>query len=679
VIIVDTLNIFSCSLFFLRYRKDKKVLYIFKAKGRGVDFLIRMMRRRNWEFTEIDYELGSGPGGSDFIRLQKKYQEVAQKEIRPEIRKKIDKCLLFSDREKEIIASYLGSSIEAVLYHGLEILHSVESVKKCFGMPTVLLQSTPLKSVLRKEYAKREISVRFYKAYSSFRFRERKEYYEKRQIFSLKYNKSFVSKLARFLSVIVRDLILCVCLLFRSPPLSRFFHLPPRSKNSGHFDICAIVPAYERNLWFHDLNWRVDSMAKTWRVLGLIYGITDERFSLYRGLADQWIDFRGFLFEKGAFPIYDWMLPGLFSVSIWNLWRIFRNLFVLGFSWHLAIHLSELLWEESKLETLFRNFQIKLLWTNIEGIDRQATAAAIAIHRVGGVSLGSTWSVYAYPDMTGQRNTNDIFFAWGKRHVTIFQGANAACQNFIMSGYLGDFYLPGFQKEAQKLRGKWLNEFGPKFVICYYDNIFLRNIYVTRSSVLNFFNHLLPWLKKRPEILFVFKSKKRDAFENYPVEIKEILMEMEKKKQLVYSSELADLAPGLASDVIIGLYTATLPSLLASYGKEVILFDNHRLYKEWPVFGLKNVTFVEKAAEVPYVLEGVLEKQRTAQKNIAPCPSELDPFCDGKATARINDYFSDLLTGLKMGNGSDAAISVANERYRAKWGSDKVLLNKSRV
>lgn len=664
MIVADTLNIFSGLLLLTRYKKDKKVFYVFKAKGRGIDFLIQWMKRRNWKFTEIDYELGSTLEGSDFIELQKAYHELAEKETRPEICKKIDKCSLFSKREKEIIRSYLNSLIETSLYQGLEILQSVVAIKKRFGMPSrVLLQSTPLKSVLRKEYVKKGMVVSFYKTYFFPSFCERKEYYDMMQILSLRYHKFFISKLTRILFVVIEDFLLCVFrFLFRRNLLL---------ERDGTFDICAIVPSYERRPWFHDLNWRVDSKAKTWRVLGLIYSIPDEHFSIYRDFADRWIDFRRFRLEKGASTIYDWIFPRVFFISIWNFWRILRNIFILGFSWHLVIYLSELFWEESKLEALFRKFQIRLLWTNIEWIHPQSTAAAIAIHRLGGVSLGSTWSVYAYPAMTGQRNTNDIFFAWGKRHVTLFRKAGAVCQNFVLNGYLGDFYLSDFQKEAQKLRRQWQDEFGPKFVICYYDNIFLKNIYVTYSSVLNFFDHFLLWLKEHPEILFVFKSKKGDGFEHYPIKIKEAFMEMERKKQLIYCSQPADLGPGLASDLVVGLYIATLPSLLAAYGKKAILFDNHRLYKEWPVYDLKNVTFIEKAEQLKEVLNNELEKRRIDPR-FRVSPSELDPFCDGGATARINNYFSDLLASLKSGDGSYAAILAANERYRAKWGVDKV-------
>lgn len=673
MIVVDTLNIFSGLLLLTRYKKDKKVFYVFKAKGRGVDFLIRWMKRRNWEFTEIDCELGPTSAGSDFIELQKEYWRLAEKKTRPEVCKKIDKCSLFSKREKEIIRSYLNALIETPLYQGLEILYFVVSIKNRFGMPSrVLLQSTPLKSVLGKEYIKRGIAVRFYKTYFSPRFCERKKYHDMKQIYSLRYNKFFVGKLIRLFFIIVIDLMLCVFNSFRRRFLFRRNSL---SKSDDTFDICAIVPSRKRRSWFHDLNWRVDSKAKTWRVLGLIYdGVPDERLSIYRGFVDQWIDPRRFLSEKGAPSIYDWIFPRLFFISIRNLWRILRNIFALGFSWHLVIYLSDLLWEESKIEALFRHFQIKLLWTNIEGIYSQSTAAAIAIHRLGGVSLGSTWSVYAYPAMSGQRNTNDVFFAWGKRHVTLFQEASAVCQNFVISGYLGDFYLTDFQKKARQLRSQWQDAFGPRFVICYYDNIFLKNIYVTYSGVLSFFDHLLLWLKDHPEILFVFKSKKGDIFEPYPIKTKEILMEMEKKKQLIYCSEPADLGPGLASDLVIGLYLATLPTLLASYGKEVILFDDHRLYKEWPISDLKNVTFIEEAENIKETLNHVIPKAGATHgvglRNLSP--SELDPFCDGRATSRINDYFSDLLTNLKSGDKSDAAILAANERYRAKWGVDKV-------
>ena len=72
----------------------------------------------------------------------------------------------------------------------------------------------------------------------------------------------------------------------------------------------------------------------------------------------------------------------------------------------------------SFFEALFFVNGSKILWVMNEN-DSETQFAAMAIHRQGGISLGTSWSQVPLPEWNIQKNSNDVFFAWGKRMVHI--------------------------------------------------------------------------------------------------------------------------------------------------------------------------------------------------------------------------------------------------------------------
>jgi len=52
---------------------------------------------------------------------------------------------------------------------------------------------------------------------------------------------------------------------------------------------------------------------------------------------------------------------------------------------------------------------------------------------------------------------------------------------------------------------------------------------------------------------------------------------------------------------------------------------------------------------------------------------ELDPFRDGKAAYRIGDYLHWLIQGFDQGLDRGVIMKNAAEKYRKRWGDDKVI------
>ena len=55
--------------------------------------------------------------------------------------------------------------------------------------------------------------------------------------------------------------------------------------------------------------------------------------------------------------------------------------------------------------------------------------------------------------------------------------------------------------------------------------------------------------------------------------------------------------------------------------------------------------------------------------------NEFDSFRDGKASERIGEYISWYLEGLDKNLEKDIALQDATQKYAAKWGKEKVIIN----
>ena len=54
---------------------------------------------------------------------------------------------------------------------------------------------------------------------------------------------------------------------------------------------------------------------------------------------------------------------------------------------------------------------------------------------------------------------------------------------------------------------------------------------------------------------------------------------------------------------------------------------------------------------------------------------DLDPFRDGKAAYRIGTYLHWLIQGYNQGLDKETTMFQAAEKYKKKWGEDKVITN----
>ena len=226
------------------------------------------------------------------------------------------------------------------------------------------------------------------------------------------------------------------------------------------------------------------------------------------------------------------------------------------------------------------------------------------------------------------------------------------------------------------LRDKWKRAHGNKSIMCFYNNISVKDDVNIFSDMATYMDRLTAWTMENKNVLLVIKLKREKKHSTYALLDAELFKKLESQGRLIYEFEKADLSPGLASDIVLGTGFATLPCLLGTYGKRVILFDPNKLGDKWAM-GVGNVQFIQRPEDITGMLDSwIKEVHEDSEKKwkikILPAPNKLDSFTDGRSVERITAYTLNLVKDLKQGLNSDEAIRRANISYQEQWGPDKI-------
>lgn len=670
MIVVDILCIYSCIDMILSYRAHKKVYFILKGEGLLDKLAIYALSRFGWEFIQLSYNLGSVNSRSSYVDTQTDLFVLMEQDVAPAIEKAIRKWKCFSEYEKRHLSSYMAFLERHNLHQKIEILHVIELLKDRIGKPdVVLLYSSRWKDFVSIRYADKGYRASFYKIYFLLKLQYRKDYYHANLVEGIVNRRGFCS-----LMLVFSKIMLDVFNSAYSGILKYFRSEAP--KKIEKFDICAIIPGYDRTEWFNDLFWKRGLKGKNYRTLAILYGsFDDSAYDTYGYLAERWVSLNKTKPSPYLYSAFYWLWPVFPYILIRNIFRFLYDALVNNIPLDYTARILSFLLEESKLEALFKITGARLCWSSIGFSHLQSLAGIIAINRLKGVSLGTIWSSYMMSMTALPLHNNDVFFIWGIRHAHIFN--KAISKSKIISGYPGDNGLDHYLSKAKVLREKWEKQFGDKIILCFYDDYFARDDGYSFTETVDYVNNLLLWVIKRSETMLVIKSKRQGIFDAYPSSTTILLKTLESKQRLICEFEVSDLAPGFAADIVLGVGLTTLPCLMGTYGKKVISLDCNRYNKRWPV-GAANIIFLEQSEDIVKNLDDWIGEVgvQNVNKNkieIRPTPNELDSFVDGKSAERISAYISDLIENLNGGRDPDEAISNANRIFSGHWGSDKVI------
>lgn len=666
MIIVDILCFYSCVRILFLGGSYRKIRYILNGDGwldRVMSTILRLLGR---ELEQLEYEIGSND--NTYIDMHRDGIDTSRKHMRPVIEAYLRYLSAFSDYEKGRLAGYLELLEKRGIFQSIELLHLLTSKTLRIDRPDlVLLRSSRWNGLMSEKYCAKGYRVEFYKILFPFKLSARKGYSTDKFV-----KKAVASGVLTSILFIARNLMSGILLSAYFGVLKRF--RAGVLSEIGKFEVVAVVPSLNRREWFSDLFWNKDLKFQT---LAMLYGRFDPIAHSAHGIyAKRWICGKGVSYPPSIYSVYYWLWPEFPKILARNISKIIRDVAFSAVPLNQRLIILNLYISVSKFETLFTLSGARVLWSSIEDNDMDSVGAMIAMHRMKGVSVGSTWSAHSFTHIDSQRETNDICFLWGKRHAEIFIQAGTHFKSAVLVGYPGDDHLNHFVARAGALRREWKHRFGCEKIICFYNNVFSRDGLNSNSDMMGYLHSLFHWVKKTPKTLLVVKTKTREMFDQYPMSIAEILKYLEVQGKLAYGFEKADLAPGLASDVVLGFGgAATLPSLLGTYGKNVIVFDSRRFTESWPINGGDNLKFVANIDDFISNLERTIS--RTSREDeivrLKPTPNQLDAFADGRAAERVASYLSDIISELKRGASSGDAINCADTRYMSRWGEDKVV------
>ena len=670
MIVVDILCASSC-LQLLRYGRGNKIYYIMRAKGLFDRLMAQMLKYIGNEFIKFEYELAPIDKDSPFFGVRAELDLFFDKYIIDRIRQELSGHPHFSHYEKRRIEKFLELNDKKYMYRSIEILYLLKLREKELGRPkVVLLVSLNWQDELKLFYKESGYRLDFYKAHFLLALKERDKYtmdfFVKR---SIRRNSSMLFVGIYILSTIAVE-VFNVLLLGLMKHMGRGIPV-----DIGKYDIAAIVPGYERTKRFNDLCWMSEFSADGPKTLAILHGpFVESTERNYDSHARRWVSLNRLTKPPLIFSVYHWLWPHYPGLLIRNMYRLINGFRRTGVHPSHLLEISALWIQMSKAEELLRLTGAKVLWTNIDGQDVPSLAACIAINRLNGVSVGATWSMFGIQDFRGYRNTLDVWFVWGDTHIDLFR--KEALKAMVVSGYFGDFCLADHIDKAVSLRSAWLSRAGIGKVVCFYDNAMGHDIQHFSNPAAEYFEKLLSWVIKQPQCLLVIKAKKKDIASRYPDALNGLLRLLEGQRRVVYEFEKADLAPGFAADLVVGFGMTTLPSLLGTYGKKIVLLDMNGLSLSSPI-GADSITYFSDPSDI----SDLLDRKLRAGVSDAACseitinakPNRLDAFVDGRASQRISEYIFHLITALHDRADADTAIAKANEAYASRWGTDKVV------
>lgn len=674
MVIVDILCIYSCLKILLCYRNDKEVYFILKSKGQFDQIGVKLLGWLNWKFIPLEYEFRPTGENPPYLNIRKMLEGFGKNYIDPIVKKEVDGFRCFSEYEKKRISIYLESSEKQMLYRSFEVLQILQDSKKYKErLNVVLLSISRWRDELAATYKEKGYNLDFYNICFSYRLQKRNKYtFDKLFIQSHKNNARFLS-LLYLLSKIIWNVLNSLCFWVRR-------HISPDVPSGiGNFDIGAMVTMNDRTEWFHDLYWKKTYQGEKYRTLAMLYGRFDHRaYSEYGYLPEMWITLNRWSQRPYTFSMFYWLWPIYPRILFRNLTQLLKVIFGRKISWYFWLKIAFLWVEVSKMEALFRISGIKIFWSSLEGQLLENLGGTLAINRLSGVNVGSTWSVHGLPCFLHIKNFLDVWFAWGDYHVDILSQSGEFFKTMVICGYPGDFYIKNYLDKAINLRNVWKGQYNAETIICYYDNVSHNDSRHNLSAVVKFLECVLFWIQKKPGSLLVVKSKNKEVYNNYPVSILNLLKALENQKRLVWKFEKADLATGFSADIVLGLGLATLPCLLGTYGKDAILLDNNRINEKWPTGAADNIKFIKNPNDIIESLDNwsaQRHEQDTDRETIVtrPSPNRIDSFADGESAERIAMYISNLADDLKNGLEIDKATHNANVCYRGKWGSEKII------
>lgn len=669
VLIIDQLGVSGLFAMVWHFNTLRSIYYLRRTKSLLGSFLTKLLEGRGWSFQPLDYHLSESNGISSLYEEANQILIRERKEYRDFLLSRFTNTLGNVSQYEQIrlatcFSKYAGAHMYFPVQLYLILAHKFPSKNR---IKAILLKKGLFSDRLNKIYQRDHFPLLFYRSFYPERIEKRKNCLWDREIpYFIREEKAF--------SLFRRWVELCLYLIFSF--LLRIISLSGFPKmESKKYGICAWAFNHRATETNNCLPWvsQENDPLKN-EIVALHTALPKAAQDFYKNRSSLFVEImdRHHFFKIGnKYLFQSWV--HFFGIFFKNVW-LYRKLFGFrGIDFWISKYLTHFLMKLSFFEAFFLTAGTKILWTMNED-DSETQIAAIAIGRLGGISLGTSWSQPSLPSWDYQRNHNDVFFSWGNRMVEILKSTGAQCHSYVIAGYPAEQTFVLELERAKELREVLLKNSRHKKIVVFFDNIAANDTLISEKTILETYDGLFSWLESHQDNFLIIKSKKPHDIHDYP-RIKEKIEPFHRKKKLLFVYDKGALYPGLAGDLVFSLGSISLSSLSALLGKPLVIYDRHHLFERYPLI-LPNLTFVHESNKIHEVIETTLEKNLLFESLGALNPfrgSHVDPFMDGQSASRIHHYIEDLLGVLNRGASPSQAAAVANDLYKKRWGEERVV------
>jgi hypothetical protein len=334
--------------------------------------------------------------------------------------------------------------------------------------------------------------------------------------------------------------------------------------------------------------------------------------------------------------------------------------------------------------SFFKNNGVKI-YTTWEKFNISHIALSDAVNDNNGLSVISQLAFEGTVLISYFTNI-DIYFCFSSYSYEIAKKANSNIKYTVITGYLKD-YVPSLVIDKAKDVRKKLQANGAERIIFAIDENSLDDSrwHTGHELQRENYSYILEKVLEIPWLGVIFKPKKAVTLRRrLGPAVADLLEEVEATGRCYiyeesgrYTTSAPPILAGLSADICIHGHLAAgsaaiecafegLPTLLidregSPSSKLYDLPEGKVIFKDWPSAINASLEYFNKPESIPGFGDwtSILD--------------EFDPFRDGMAAYRMGTYLKWLIDGYENGLEREEIMENAAERYKKKWGEDKVI------
>ena len=663
MIFVDTLDVWVLPKVIKNADKKEKIYYFFSSEKISEVIIWKALEILGYRVERLKSVFERNTYKNCHIDFHRKTNQLFKSTVYAKANEQIDSISNTPSCQRERMVEALMSIHYGTLRRELEL---VESVKVCNFPPgekkLILLHSSFTTDCFKKYDNNTNSNIATY--CTPFRVKQsRRNGFYGDKLYKEQFIVKDIIKLICFFAKCIKTFVLSCC-----EKLLNYSMNKTQERQKVKYDVLAVLHMhYPRHNEFNELYWLKPLREKRRiKVLGLIaYGSNAEAYNYYNKMTDV------LLSERNILSLID--IKAYTQLSLKWCYRIIQGLFRGKLKFGHAVFLIQLMERTSFFEAFFISTGIRFVWNMGELSDSLSVSLALAAGKVGGISLGSTWSMHYFPTPLMRYNKNDVLFLSGLRQVELFSDSDALVRRYVLTGYQTVRHSFQIKADNKEEKPEWLLsslERGKKTkVITFYDNAAFYKDEIPNSKEMNqFFHRLLGWVKNNPEYLLILKAKREDYLRYLWKEELSLVEDLKATGGLVIRQKNADLTAGLVADIVVGCSATGLLLLSSAFGRPAVLLDRHNLFTHWPA-NIQNLAIIDNPADIGDAIQKSLESTTFTSKNNG---GNIDAFSDLDGDIRTASYINSLMEAMLKEKEVSSAIEFADREYTRDWGPDKI-------